>query len=92
MLKKVVQFCTQRKSRYGYRKITALLWIEGPINHKRIQPILQYKGLQCRVRMKKQKNTGQTAKPAEHLLKRKFHAKAPLQKLVTDITYLPFGN
>lgn len=42
--------------------------------------------------MKKRKNTVQPAKPVEHLLKRKFHAEAPLQKLVTDITYLPFGN
>ncbi len=41
---------------------------------------------------KKRKNTGQPAEPAEHLLKRRFHAEAPLQKLVTDITYLPFGN
>ncbi|MGV2887930.1 IS3 family transposase [Paenibacillus taichungensis] len=92
MVEKVIQLCTQHKFRYGYRKITALLRIEGPINHKRIQRIMQYEGLQCRVRMKKRKNTGQPAKPAEHLLKRKFHAEAPLQKLVTDITYLPFGN
>ncbi|SEN61016.1 Transposase InsO and inactivated derivatives [Paenibacillus sp. OK076] len=92
MVEKVIQLCTQHNFRYGYRKITALLRIEGPINHKRIQRIMQYESLQCQVRMKKRKNTEQPAKPAEHLLKRKFHAEAPLQKLVTDITYLPFGN
>ncbi|MDY8049735.1 IS3 family transposase, partial [Paenibacillus polymyxa] len=42
--------------------------------------------------MKKRKITGQPAYPAENLLKRQFHAEAPLQKLVTDITYLPFGG
>lgn len=29
---------------------------------------------------------------AEHLLQRQFTADRPLQKLVTDITYLPYGN
>nr|WP_082341673.1 DDE-type integrase/transposase/recombinase [Paenibacillus solani] len=42
--------------------------------------------------MKKRKPTGQPAYIAEHLLKRQFVADAPLQKLVTDITYLPFGG
>ncbi len=37
MVEKVVQLCTQHKFRYGYRKITALLRIEVPVNHKRIQ-------------------------------------------------------
>lgn len=53
---------------------------------------MQREGLRCRVRMKKRKTTGQPAQPAEHLLKRQFHAATPLQKLVTDITYLPFGG
>ncbi|WP_422658092.1 DDE-type integrase/transposase/recombinase [Paenibacillus sp. EC2-1] len=42
--------------------------------------------------MKKCKTTGQPAYIAEHLLKREFKANAPMQKLVTDITYLPFGG
>ncbi|OKP75728.1 tail length tape measure protein [Paenibacillus helianthi] len=92
MVEKIRQLCTQHKFRYGYRKITALLRAEEPINHKRVQRIMQREGLQCRVRMKKRKTTGQPAQPAEHLLKRQFHAAAPLQKLVTDITYLPFGG
>lgn len=91
-VEKIRQLCTQHKFRYGYRKITALLRAEAPINHKRVQRIMQREGLQCRVRMKKRKTTGQPAQPAEHLLKRQFHASAPLQKLVTDITYLPFGG
>lgn len=89
---KIRSLCTQHKFRYGYRKITALLRKEELVNHKRVQRIMQREGLQCRVRIKKRKTTGQPAHLAENLLKRKFHADAPLQKLVTDITYLPFGG
>ncbi|MCY9582764.1 helix-turn-helix domain-containing protein, partial [Paenibacillus alvei] len=52
----------------------------------------QREGLQCRVKVKKRKPTGQPAHVAEHLLKRQFQAIAPMQKLVTDITYLPYGG
>jgi putative transposase len=89
---KIRELCVQHKFRYGYRKITALLQKEQTINHKRVQRIMQDEHLQCRVRMKKRKSTGQPAHLAEHVLKRQFHADAPMQKLVTDITYLPFGG
>lgn len=89
---KIRQLCTLHKFRYGYRKITALLQKEQAINHKRVQRIMQREGLQCRVRRKKRKPTGQPAYVAEHRLKRQFQAHAPMQKLVTDITYLPFGG
>ncbi len=43
-------------------------------------------------KVKKRKRTGQPAQVAEHLLKLQFQATEPMQKLVTDITYLPFGH
>jgi len=92
MVEKIRELCRQHKFRYGYRKITALLRREHRINHKRVQRIMQNEGLQCRVKVKKRKPTGQPAYIAEHLLKRQFEADAPMQKLVTDITYLPFGG
>lgn len=92
MVEKIRSLCIQHKFRYGYRKITALLQKEELINHKRVQRIMQRESLQCRVRIKKRKTTGQPAHLAENLLKRNFHADTPLQKLVTDITYLPFGG
>ncbi|WP_419884733.1 IS3 family transposase [Paenibacillus sp. B-A-8] len=92
LVEKIRELCIRHKFRYGYRKITALLRIEQSINHKRVQRIMQCEGLQCRVRMKKRKVTGQSVHSFENLLKRQFHAEAPLQKLVTDITYLPFGG
>ncbi|KAF6577587.1 IS3 family transposase [Paenibacillus sp. EKM211P] len=91
-VEKIRGLCIHHKFRYGYRKITALLRAEQRMNHKRVQRIMQREGLQCRVRMKKRKVTGPSAHLAENLLKRQFHAEAPLQKLVTDITYLPFGG
>lgn len=42
--------------------------------------------------MKKRKQTGQPVYVAEHLLQRQSAAERPLQKLVTDITYLPYGH
>ncbi|QNR69493.1 IS3 family transposase [Paenibacillus peoriae] len=92
MVEKIRELCRQHKFRYGYRKMTALLRREHKINHKRVQRIMQNEGLQCRVKVKKRKPTGQPAYIAEHLLKRQFEADAPMQKLVTDITYLPFGG
>jgi putative transposase len=92
MVEKIQELCIQHKFRYGYRKITALLRTEHTINHKRVQRIMQREQLQCQVKVKKRKPTGQPAYVAEHLLKRQFQADAPMQKLVTDITYLPFGG
>ncbi|WP_213654671.1 IS3 family transposase [Paenibacillus vini] len=92
MVEKIRELCIQHKYRYGYRKITALLQREDKVNRKRVQRIMQREGLQCRVKAKKRKPTGQPAHIADHLLKRLFEAEAPMQKLVTDITYLPFGG
>ncbi|MEE4571140.1 IS3 family transposase [Paenibacillus polymyxa] len=92
LVEKIRELCIQHKYRYGYRKITALLRREYTVNHKRVQRIMQREGLQCRVKAKKRKPTGQPIHIAEHLLKRQFEADTPMQKLVTDITYLPFGG
>ncbi|QRG70403.1 IS3 family transposase [Brevibacillus choshinensis] len=89
---KIRQLCIQHKFRYGYRKITALMRAEMSINHKRVQRIMQREQLQCRVKVKKRKTTGQPSYVADHLLLRQFQASAPMQKLVTDITYLPYGS
>ncbi|MCM3796809.1 IS3 family transposase [Priestia megaterium] len=83
--------CQKHKFRYGYRKITALLNRTMKINHKFVQRVMQKYGWQCRVKRKKRKQTGQPYQVAENVLNREFQADRPLQKLVTDITYLPFG-
>ena len=45
-----------------------------------------------KAKVKKRKQTGQPCYIAPNLFNRDFVATAPLQKLVTDITYLPFGQ
>ncbi|WP_418904903.1 IS3 family transposase [Brevibacillus laterosporus] len=62
------------------------------INHKRVQRIMREEGLQCRFKVKKRKRIGQPIQVADHLLKQDFQANHPLQKLVTDITYLPYDG
>lgn len=84
--------CKQHKFRYGYRKITALLRKEKLINHKVVQRVMQKYNWQCHVKIKKRKRTGQPCYVAANILNRNFKVTKPLQKLVTDITYLPFGG
>ena len=81
--------CKQHKFRYGYRKIAALY---PEVCMKTVQSIMQKYGWQCRVKVKKRKRTGQPAYAAPNLLARDFSASKPLEKLVTDITYLPYGQ
>lgn len=81
--------CKQHKFRYGYRKITKLLM---DCSEKTVQRVMQKYGWQCRVKVKKRKRTGQPAHIVPNLLARDFTAFKPLERLVTDITYLPFGQ
>lgn len=90
--RRIGELCREHKFRYGYRKITALLRQEIRVNHKVVQRIMQKYGWQCRVKVKKRKQTGQPYHIADNILNRSFEATAPLQRLVTDITYLPFGQ
>ncbi len=42
--------------------------------------------------MKKRKKDGQPYAVVDNILDRNFHSDRPLEKLVTDITYLPYGQ
>lgn len=81
--------CREHKFRYGYRKIASLF---PGISEKTVQKVMQKYGWNCRVKVKKRKRTGQPAQVAKNKLARDFSSTGPLQKLVTDITYLPFGQ
>lgn len=87
----VIQICKETKYLYGYRKITALLRREMQISHNTVQRIMQKHNLNCRVRVKKHRKIGQNSFVTDNLLQRDFKTERPLEKLVTDITYLPFG-
>ena len=87
------ELCTKHHFHYGYRKISALLQREHAISKGTVQRIMHENGWNCIVKPKKYRNKpGTPAIGAENLLNRDFTAKRPFQKLVTDVTYLPFGN
>lgn len=65
---------------------------EFAASEKTVQRVMQKYGWQCRVKVKKRKRTGQPTYVAPNLLGRDFTATKPLEKLVTYITYLPFGQ
>lgn len=84
--------CIEHKYRYGYRKITALVNQTRKINSKTVQRIMQKYGLNCKVRPKKRKSTGQPLNIVENIINVNFKSERPFEKLSTDITYLPFGK
>ena len=88
----VIHLCKETKYLYGYRKITALLKREMQISHNTVQRIMQKHNLNCRVKVKKHRKAGKNSFVSDNLLQRDFKAKRPLEKLVTDVTYLPFGT
>ncbi|QDK68879.1 IS3 family transposase [Bacillus halotolerans] len=90
--KQIGTLCREHKYRYEYRKITAILKKEMRINHKTVQRIMQKNQWQCRVKVKKRKKNGQPYAVVDNILDRNFQSDHPLEKLVTDITYLPYGQ
>lgn len=92
MEKAIRQLYVKHKFRYGYRKITAILRKEQVTHHKVVQRIMQNYRWQCRVKRKKRKQTGQPYFIAPNTLNREFTSEKPFEKLVTDMTYLPFGG
>ncbi|MDK7970504.1 IS3 family transposase [Staphylococcus epidermidis] len=91
---KVIELCKANHYTYGYRKITALInqCYTSPINHKRVQRMMQKHHLNCRVRTKKTTRIGKPYYKTDNLLQRQFKASCPIEVLTTDITYLPFGH
>lgn len=92
IVKLVKRLCEQNKYRYGYRKITHLMNREMKANKNTVQRIMQKHNLNCKVRPKRRKSTGQPFKITDNVLNVDFNATRPLEKLSTDITYLPFGK
>jgi transposase InsO family protein len=87
-----------RNKTYGYRRIQAeLLRLYGlRVNHKKVLRIMQKLGIQAVIRRKRfyqnQYRTPMGVRIAENLLNRHFHAVAPNQKWVTDVTWIPAGG
>ena len=90
--KEIKTLCEENKFRYGYRKITHLVNKTMKANKNTVQKIMQKYDLNCKVRPKRRRSTGQPLNIVENILNVDFNATRPLEKLSTDITYLPFGK
>lgn len=90
----VIELCNRTGFDYGYRMITGILKRDGySIGKNTVQRIMQRFNLQCQVKPKRQKiHKGKEALVASNVLERNFKAERPLEKLSTDITYLPWGE
>lgn len=85
---KLKELHSLHKGRYGYRRLTATLREDGyAINHKTVRKLMRRTGIECRIRRRKKRvsvSPELAAKP--NILARQFHADAPFQKAVTDVT------
>jgi transposase InsO family protein len=84
----ITQIFNTHKGRYGYRRIqTELSHQSHYLNHKTVQKLMAQMGIKSTVRPKRyQSYKGAVGKVAPNVLERKFVAKAPNQKWVTDVT------
>ena len=91
---KIEQLCMENHFIYDYRTITRLLKkvYSLVVNQKKVYRIMKENGWLCRTRPKKVPNLGKTYHVTDNKLDRDFQADKPMEKLVTDITYLYFGN
>ena len=91
---KIEQLCMKNHFIYGYRTITRLLKkvYKLVVNRKKVYRIMKEKGCLCRVRPKKGPKLGKPYHVTDNKLYRDFQADKPMEKLVTDITYLYFEN
>ncbi len=78
----------RHRGRYGYRRITMQIRQEGePVNHKKVQRLMQTMGLKSLVRPKKYRSyRGQMHTDVPNVLQRQFEAEQPNQRWVTDVT------
>lgn len=90
----VINKCKETNRAYGYRTITGILKKEGhSINKNTVQRVMQKYNLQCLVKPKRQTHyKGKESLTAQNVLNGDFKATQPLEKLVSDITYLPWGE
>ena len=91
---RIEELCLKSQFIYGYRTITRLLFKEYGlvVNAKKVYRIMKENGWLCRTKPKKFPNFGKPYYVTDNKMDRDFPSSKPLHKLVTDITYLYFGN
>ncbi|MDU6524848.1 MAG: IS3 family transposase [Enterococcus sp.] len=76
----------------GYRKIHALLNREIPVGINKVARIMKKRGWNCVAKIKKYHHAGPNHPAFDNIISKNWDTDRPLQKLTTDITYLPFGS
>ena len=80
----LVETYRRHKGRYGQRRIAAALdW-----NRKKAARLMRQLGLKAKIRAKKAYRHPAMGEISEHLLKRRFKARKPNEKWLTDVTEL----
>ena len=83
----------RHKGRYGYRRITAILRLQGRlIGHYTVQRLMELLQLKSCVRIKKYRSfKGELGHIAPNILARNFESARPNEKWVTDVTEFNVG-
>lgn len=78
---------------FGYPRMTTALWEVGyNVNHKKVARIMRELSIQSVIRRKRKQSNYTPSVVYPNRLKRQFHATAPHQKMVADITYISDGT
>jgi len=78
---------------FGYPRMGTALWEAGfHVNHKKVWRLMKAMAIQSVIRRKRKSSQYTPSVVFPNRLKRQFHATAPQQKMVTDITYISDGT
>ena len=78
---------------FGYPRMEIALWEAGYlVNHKKVWRLMKDLAIQSVIRKKRKQSNYTPSVVYPNRLKRQFHATAPQQKMVTDITYISDGT
>ncbi|ETT31314.1 integrase [Paenibacillus sp. FSL R5-808] len=78
---------------FGYPRMVTALWEAGyRVNHKKVWRLMKELSIQSVIRKKRKLSSYTPSVVYPNRLKRQFHATAPGQKMVTDITYISDGT
>jgi putative transposase len=89
LLKEHIMAIHRMRPYLGYLRVTSRLRREGiVVNHKRVYRLMKELGVRSVIRKKRKYFGKQASVIHPNRLDRKFTAERPLEKLVTDITYL----
>jgi len=85
----IIELFNENKGRYGYRRINAMLRKENVrVSEKIVRTIMKENNLIVKTRKSRKyiSYKGEISEPVENIINRDFHAEAPDEKMLTDIS------